>query len=174
MSARRGCTPLGQIPPPRPDDKGDCPVSEAQQGAYGSASHRTSNWPSRTTATSVIPQCPLAATFHPLLKVPVLPSFRSVGWWPHLPWLPLHRPHGGPPLRPKLSLGFHRSGPWRYVDGTPPGISIPGRASTVQRSASTADWFDSFPFDSFGKVCEKSEIWTKKLAVFTFFFFFTS
>ena len=58
--------------PPRLDDRGDHPVPGTQQGTYG---HSPSNWPSRITASTVIPQCPLPAPFHPLLKAPVLLSF---------------------------------------------------------------------------------------------------
>ena len=34
----------------------------------------------------------------PLHPSHTTPSFRRLGRWPHLPQLPLHRPHGGPPL----------------------------------------------------------------------------
>ena len=86
----------GQMPPSRPDDRGDYPDPGAQQGVYG---YPASNWPSRTTATSlprtIQPTTAILAPFQPLLKASVLPSLRRLGRWPHLA---LHRPHGGPPL----------------------------------------------------------------------------
>ena len=78
-----------------------------------------SNWPSRTTATMVIPQRPLPAPFRPLLVTQELPSLSRLGQWPHLSQLPLHRPHSCLPLQ--LSHPSHGSGPGGYVDSNPPG-----------------------------------------------------
>ena len=100
----RGRLPPGQTPPSRLDDRGNHPVPGAQQGAYGSLH---SNWPSWTTATMVIPQRPLPASFRPLLEVSVLPSLRRLGRRPHLSRLPLHQTCGGPPLQ--LSHSSHGS-----------------------------------------------------------------
>ena len=140
----RGRLPPGQTPPSRLDDRGNHPVPGAQQGAYGSLH---SNWPSWTTATMVIPQGPLPASFRPLLEVSVLPSLRRLGRRPHLSRLPLHQTCGGPPLQ--LSHSSHGSAPGLYVDGTPSGRSIPGRAPTVLQHAPTANRFRLLSFITF-------------------------
>ena len=114
----------GHLPP----DRGDHSVSGAQQGAY-TPPPLFSNWPGWTTATTVIPQRPLPAPFRPLFQASSLPPLHRLGRWPHLYRLPLHQPHGCPPLQ--LSHTSHGSGPGGYVDGTPPGRPIPGRASSV-------------------------------------------
>ena len=143
--AGRGRLPPGQTPLPRPDGRRNHLVPGTQQGAY--APPPPSNWPRRTTATTVIPQCPVPAAFWPLLEASVLLSLHRLGRWPHLSWLPLHRPYGGPPLQ--LSHSSHGSGLGRYVDGTPPGPPIPGRASTVQWPAPIADRFRLLSFITF-------------------------
>ena len=124
--AGRGRLAPGQTLPPRPDDRGDHPIAGTQQGSQG---HPSSNCPSRSTATAIIPERPLTAPFRPFLTAHVLPSLRKLGRQPHLPRLPLHRPQDVPPL--KLSHSSHGPSHGRFVDGTHPGSSIPGRASTV-------------------------------------------
>ena len=134
------------MPTLRPDDRGDLLVSGAQQGAYGhplpiDPAEQLLQRSYRSTLSQLCSgHCSRLQSYH-----------HSVGWADdstcsgcrstnhtvaHLFICPtVHTSHG--------------SSPQGYVDGTPPGSSIPCRASTFQRSASTVDWFWLLPSIAF-------------------------
>ena len=124
---------LGHMPPTRPDDRGDRPVSGAQQVL----------WAVRPPVDPV-KQLLLRSYRYALFQLRSgycsrLMSYRHSVFWADNPMCTFpdchnHWAHGAPPLQ--LSYTSHGSGPCRgKEDGIPPGSLIPPRPSAVFRPA---------------------------------------